>query len=83
MAKLDNISVTIEKTDLPIFLFQFEFEREEEIKPAAKKRFIDTSESDQDKLLAESHAKATKYSMKWTVSIKNCKSKNRCLYTLN
>ena len=53
-AKLDDISVTIEETDLPNFSLQFEFEIEEQNTPAAKKRFINTSEADRNKLFAES-----------------------------
>ena len=43
--KVDDISFTIEETDLPNFSLKFDFEREEEKKPAAKRRFIDTSEA--------------------------------------
>ena len=70
--KVDNIDSSQEE-ELPNFSIKFDFETKRENEPAAKKRFLDTTAADRDKLLAESHARTTRYNMKWAVSVFNGK----------
>lgn len=67
--------------DLPNFTLEFDFLKDEEQvpaevvpelvaeKPKKKRRFVDTTEEERNKLLNDSEAKATKYTTKWVVSL--------------
>ena len=77
--------------DLRNFTLEFEFLKEEEEalaevlpelvaeQPKKKRRFVDTTEEERNKLLNDSQAKATKYTTKWVVSLFSGKQSHQLL----